>query len=216
MNLQSTMTLLLIAAIIASSTGCASIAVKQAWSSNFALADGTTANDPAIIDGNVATLGQSQYVEATGDAIMGMGAQSEAVILLPEPKSIHRVVIRSPNLRAFDIWINDAQGRWEKIKEVESNKKPVIDLRLNRTVYTSGIKVRVRRTSDDAQQRRKNVRNVRGWMVYSGNTNAPAKIAEIELYGFVSEPDGTSSTVTQSSDSSKAEEEIDEIDLFLK
>ena len=215
MNLQSTMTLLLIAVVMASSGGCASIAVKQAWSSNFALADGTTANDPAIIDGNVATLGQSQYVEATGDAIMGMGAQSEAVILLPEPKSIHRVVIRSPNLLAFDIWITDAQGRWEKIKEVESNKKPVIDLRLNRTVYTSGIKVRVRRTSDDAQQRRKNVRNVRGWMVYSGNTNAPAKIAEIELYGFVSESDGAS-TVTQTSTSSTTEEELDEIDLFLK
>ena len=127
MNLQPTMTLLLIVAIIASSTGCASITVKQAWSSNFALADGATANDPAIIDGNVATLGQSQYVEATGDAIMGMGAQSEAVILLPEPKAIHRVVIRSPNLLAFDIWISDAQGRWEKIKEVQSNKKKIID-----------------------------------------------------------------------------------------
>ena len=215
MNLQSTMTLFLIAVVIASSGGCASISVKQAWSSNFALADGTTANDPAIIDGNVATLGQSQYVEATGDAIMGMEAQSEAVILLPEPKSIHRVVIRSPNLLAFDIWITDAQGRWEKIKEVQSNKKKIIDLRLNRTVYTSGVKVRVRRTSDDAALRRKNVRNVRGWITYSGNTNAPAKISEIELYGFVSKPDGTS-TVTESSASSKAEEEIDEIDLFLK
>ena len=63
--------------------------------------------------------------------------------------------------------------------------------------------------------RRKNVRNVRGWMVYSGNTNAPAKIAEIELYGFVSEPDGTS-TVTESSNSSKTEEEIGEIELYLK
>ena len=215
MNLQSTMTLFLIAVVMASSGGCASISVKQAWSSNFALADGTTANDPAIIDGNVATLGQSQYVEATGDAIMGMEAQSEAVILLPEPKSIHRVVIRSPNLLAFDIWITDAQGRWEKIKEVQSNKKKIIDLRLNRTVYTSGVKVRVRRTSGDATLRRKNVRNVRGWITYSGNTNAPAKIAEIELYGFVSEPDGTS-TVIQSSDNSNAEEEIDEIDLFLK
>lgn len=215
MNLQSTMTLFLIAVVMASSGGCASISVKQAWSSNFALADGTTANDPAIIDGNVATLGQSQYVEATGDAIMGMEAQSEAVILLPEPKSIHRVVIRSPNLLAFDIWITDAQGRWEKIKEVQSNKKKIIDLRLNRTMYTSGVKVRVRRTSDDAALRRKNVRNVRGWITYSGNTNAPAKIAEIELYGFVSEPDGTS-TVIQSSDNSNAEEEIDEIDLFLK
>ena len=38
---------------------------------------------------------------------------------------------------------------------------------------------------------------------------------EIELYGFVSEPDGTS-TITESSASSKAEEELDEIDLFLK
>ena len=215
MNIQSTMTVVLIAAIIASSTGCASISVKQAWSSNFALTDGTTANDPAIIDGNVGTLGQSQYVEATGDAIMGMEAQSEAIILLPEPKSIHRVVIHSPNLRAFDIWITDAQGRWEKIKEVQSNKKKIIDLRFSRTVYTAGVKVRVRRTSDDATLRRKNVRNVRGWITYSGNTNAPAKIAEIELYGFVSESDGAS-TVTQTSTSSTTEEEVDEIDLFLK
>lgn len=215
MNIQSTMTVVLIAAIIASSTGCASISVKQAWSSNFALTDGTTANDPAIIDGNVGTLGQSQYVEATGDAIMGMEAQSEAIILLPEPKSIHRVVIHSPNLRAFDIWITDAQGRWEKIKEVQSNKKKIIDLRFGRTVYTAGVKVRVRRTSDDATLRRKNVRNVRGWITYSGNTNAPAKIAEIELYGFVSESDGAS-TVTQTSTSSTTEEELDEIDLFLK
>ena len=38
---------------------------------------------------------------------------------------------------------------------------------------------------------------------------------EIELYGFVSEPDGTS-TITESAANSKAEEEIDEIDLFLK
>ena len=95
MTLQSTMTLLLIAAINASLTVCASISVKQAWGSNFARADGTTANDPTIIDGNIGTLGQSQYVEATGDAIMGMEAQSEAVIPLPEPKSNHRVVIHA-------------------------------------------------------------------------------------------------------------------------
>ena len=40
-------------------------------------------------------------------------------------------------------------------------------------------------------------------------------IAEIELYSFVTESD-TASTVTQSSTSSKTEEELDEIDLFLK
>ena len=192
MNLQFTTTVLTAMSIIVSSCGCAGlqgISAKQAWSSNFAIGDGVTSNDPAMIDGNVRTMGQSQYVESTGDAILGFGAQSEAIIMLPEPKSIHRVVIHSPNLLAFDIWTTDAQGRWEKIKEVESNKKKIIDLRLNRTVYTSGVKVRVRRTSDDAGQRRKNVQNVRGWRVYSGKVKAPAKIAEIELYGFVSKPD---------------------------
>lgn len=218
MNCELTTTILLVAFIIASLCGCAGfqgISAGQAWSNNFALTDGVTSNDPAIIDGNVRTMGQSQYVESTGDVILGLGAQSESIIILPEPKSIHRVVIHSPNLRAFDIWASDAQGRWEKIKEVESNKKKIIDLRLNRTVYTSGVKIRVRRTSDDAGQRRKNVQNVRGWRIFSGKIKAPAKIAEIELYGFVSKSDAANA-VSQSSASSKGEKELDEIDEFLK
>lgn len=104
---------------------------------------------------------------------------------------------------------------------MESNKKKVIDIRLNRTVYTSGVKVRVRRTSDDAGQRRKNVRNVRGWRVYSGNVKAAAKIAEIELYGFVSESDETDAASQPSIPvleplSASEDEELDEIDLYLK
>ena len=192
MNLQSTTIVFLVMLSIASSYGCAGLqgfSAEQQWSSNFVLADGVRANDPAIIDGNVRTVGQSQYVESTGDMVMSFGSQSESIVTLPEPKSLHRVVIHSPNLQAFDIWTTDSQGRWEKIKEVESNKKKIIDIRLNRTVYTSGIKIRVRRTSDDAGQRRKNVQNMRGWRVYSGKVNAPAKIAEVELYGFVSKID---------------------------
>lgn len=212
MNLQFTAIVLVAMLLIVSSSGC--VTAKQAWSSNFVLADGVSSNDPAIIDGNVNTIGQSQYVETTGDAIMNMESQSESIILLPEPKSIHRVVIHSPNLRAFDIWITDSQGRWEKIKEVESNKQKIVDLRLNRTVHTSGVKVRVRRTSDDAGQRRKNVRNVRGMYVYSGKVNAPAKIAEIELYGFVSQPDEPHDVPEESTGSK--DEEFDEIDELLK
>lgn len=224
MNLHFTAALFFVMSIIVSSSGCAGfqgMSAKQNWSTNYSLVEGAESNDPAIIDGHVGTLGQSQYVESTGDAIMGMAAQSESIIMLPEPKSIHRVVIHSPNLRAFDIWTTDTQGRWEKIKEVESNKKKVIDIRLNRTVYTSGVKVRVRRTSDDAGQRRKNVRNVRGWRVYSGNVKAPAKIAEIELYGFVSESDETDAASQPSIPvleplSASDDEELDEIDLYLK
>ena len=212
MNLQFTVAVFAAMLIIVSISGC--IAAKQTWSSNFSLADGVSSNDPAIIDGNVKTIGQSQYVEATGDAIKNMEAQSESIVLLPEPKSIHRVVIHSSNLQAFDIWITDSQGRWEKVKEVQSNKKKIIDLRLNRTVYTSGVKVRVRRTSDDATMRRKNVRNVRGWVMYSGNTNAPAKIAEIELYGFVSESDQASGVSETSAGGDN--EDVDEIYDLLK
>lgn len=217
MNLQFTAALFLVMSIIVSSSGCTGlqgISAKQTWSANYALVDGAESNDPAMIDGNVRTLGQSQYVESTGDTILGFQAQSEAIVMLPEPKSIHRVVIHSPNLLAFDIWTTDTQGRWEKIKEVESNKKKIVDIRLNRTMYTSGVKVRVRRTSDDAGQRRKNVRRVGNVQLWSGNVKAPAKIAEIELYGFVSEPDAAGA-VTQPSAGNEVEE-LDEIDEFLK
>ena len=203
MNLQFTAALFLVMSIIVSSSGCTGLqglSAKQTWSTNYALVDGAESNDPAMIDGNVRTLGQSQYVESTGDTILGFQAQSEAIVMLPKPKSIHRVVIHSPNLLAFDIWTTDTQGRWEKIKEVESNKKKIVDIRLNRTMYTSGVKVRVRR-----------VGNMQLW---SGNVKAPAKIAEIELYGFVSEPDAAAA-VTQPSAGNEVEE-LDEIDEFLK
>jgi hypothetical protein len=217
MNLKTTITIFVVVLIIASSYGCSNLqgfSAEQQWSSNFVLADGVRSNDPAIIDGNVRTVGQSQYVESTGDMIMSFGSQSESIITLPEPKSIHRVVIHSPNLQAFDIWTTDSQGRWEKIKEVESNKNKIIDIRLNRTVYTSGVKIRVRRTSDDAGQRRKNVQNIRGWRTYSGKVNAPAKISEVELYGFVSKS-GAENTSSQASASSEGEE-LDEFDEFMK
>lgn len=217
MNFQSAMAILTLVIVIISSYGCLGLqgfSAEQQWSNNFVLADGVRANDPAIIDGNVRTVGQSQYVESTGDMIMSYGSQSESIITLPEPKSIHRVIIHSSNLQAFDVWTTDSQGRWEKIKEVESNKNKVIDIRLNRTVYTSGIKIRVRRTSDDAGQRRKNVQNVRGWRTYSGKINAPAKIAEVELYGFVSKSDAAN-IASQASASSEGEG-LDEFDEFMK
>ena len=217
MKFQLVMGVLTVVSVIFSSHGCLGlqgISAEQQWSSNFVLADGVRANDPAIIDGNVRTVGQSQYVESTGDMIMSYGSQSESIITLPDPKSIHRVIIHSPNLQAFDIWTTDSQGRWEKIKEVESNKKKIIDIRLNRTVYTSGIKIRVRRTSDDAGQRRKNVQNIRGWRTYSGKINAPAKISEVELYGFVSKSDAANAAAQLSTSSEN--EHLDEFDEFMK
>ena len=216
MNVQLAISGFCVFLSVSSSVGCSAflrLSAEQNWSKNFVLAEGVRANDPAIIDGNLRTLGQSQYVESAGDVVLSAGSQSESVITLPEPKSIHRIVIHSSNLQAFDVWVTDSQGRWEKIKEIQSTKKKkVIDLRLNRTVYTSGIKIRVRRTSDDAAQRRKNVQNVRGWRVFSGKTNAPAKIGEIELYGFVSAAEAE--IVVQEQDD-KGRKGLDEFDRLM-
>ena len=192
MKLQSTLAYLFLAFSIISSYGCATVPNfigEQTWSENYALLEGVQANDPAIVDGDVKTIGQSQYAEASSDAVQSSHASSESVILLPAPQSIHRIVMHSSNVEAFDIWVADNQGRWGRIKEIKSVEEAVTDVRLNRAVHTAGVKIRIRRTSDDAELRQKNTQRVRGWRVYTGHVKAPAKISEIELYGFVSKQD---------------------------
>ena len=67
MNLQFTTTVLAAMLIIVSSSGC--VTAKQTWSSNYLLVEGVSPKDPAIIDGNVLTVGQFQYRETTGDTV---------------------------------------------------------------------------------------------------------------------------------------------------
>lgn len=163
--------------------GCKTLTMlttPQEWSENYALADGVEANDPAFIDGDVKTMGKSRFPEEGVESLQF--PLSEAVITLPERKSIHRIVIHSPNLQVFDVMARDDSGGWEKIKEVKSNKKDVIDLRVS--TITDGIRIRVRRTSDDAAERRKNVMRGGGMLWIRGNIRANADISEIELYGY--------------------------------
>jgi hypothetical protein len=202
---------LFLGAVVISASGCAGLSAGQAWSENYALAPGVRANDPAIIDGNPQTIGQSQYVESSSETIRGLTAGSESVVLLPEPKPLHRITIHSDNLDAFDLWVADAQGRWKKIKEVKSNKEPIIDLKLRQAVHASGVKIRVRRTADDAELRRKNVRRQEGFVFYSGNTRALARIGEIELYGFALEGDKENPP----SEEGKKETADDELDRLM-
>ncbi len=200
---------------VISSYGCTvapAFIADQTWSENFALIEGVQANDPAIVDGDLKTIGQSQYAEASSDLVQSHHASSESVIFLPAPQSIHRIVMHSSNVEAFDIWVADNQGRWGRIKEIKSVEQEVIDVRLNRAVRTSGVKIRIRRTSDDAELRQKNIQRVRGWRVYTGHVKAPAKISEIELYGFTSKQD------TEDVQNAISEEEADakELDELLE
>lgn len=208
MKLQSAFAYFFLAFSLVSSYGCVTgLITEQTWSENYALIEGVQANDPAIVDGDLKTIGQSQYVEPSSDVVQSHHASSESVILLPDPKSIHRVVVHSSNMEAFDIWVADNQGRWGRIKEIKSIKQKIIDVRLNRAVRTTGIKIRVRRTSDDAELRQKNIQRVRGWRIYSGHVRAPAKISEIELYGFASKQD------VEDAQNALSQEEADEKEL---
>ena len=176
---------------------CSGCVLGQQWSENYALQTGVTASDPTFIDGKPETIGQSQRKKSSGSALTDINIPSEAIIHLPEKRSIYRIVIHSTNLEEFEVQAFDSLGEWQKIYDRRTNKDRVIDIRLNKVVTTTGIKLLVRRTTDDAARRRENLKlkreNVetsegqrrRGRYLYhlTGPTTALAKISEIELYG---------------------------------
>ena len=172
--------------------------LAQKWSENYALLPGVTASDPAIIDGKSETVGQSQRKKGSGSVVTDLDIPSEAIVYLPEKKSVYRIVIHSTNLEDFELMAYNTRGEWDKIYDQRSNKDTIIDIRLNKVVTTTGIKLIVHRTTEDAARRRENVqirrenveikegqvrRGVRRYYI-TGPTTALAKIAEIELYGY--------------------------------
>jgi len=185
MKYQSNVTnVILILILTLSFVGCkvfSMLAAEQQWSHNYALEDGVRASDPAFIDGDLNTMGKSQFPQESPNSLQFLG--SEAIVDLPERKSIHKIVIHSPNLQTFDVMTRDEAGNWQKIKDIKGNKKDVINLRMS--TITDGIKLRIKRTTDDATERRKHMRRTGGWIIIDGNIRASAEIKEIELYGFV-------------------------------
>lgn len=177
---------------------CWNCTLKQEWSENYTLLPGVTASDPAFIDNDLQTIGQSQRKKGSGSAGIDLDIPSEAVVHLPEKKSIYRIIIHSSNLEEFELHAFNSRGEWEKIYDRRSNKDRIIDIRFNRVVMTTGMKIVVRQTSEDAARKRENVqirrenaqtpdgsiRRGRYRIFITGPTTAPAQIAEIELYGY--------------------------------
>ena len=177
---------------------CYGCVLGQEWSENYALQPGVAASDPSFIDGNMETVGQSQRKKSHAIQAATLDVPSEALIHLPEKRSIYRIVIHSSNLQEFEVQALNSLGEWEEIYDQRTNKDRVIDIRLKKVATTASIKILVRQTTDDAAARRENLQldrenvetpdgNVRrGRYVYKlkGPTTALAKIAEIELYGY--------------------------------
>lgn len=172
--------------------------VGQQWSENYALLDGVNANDPVIVDGDLNTVGQSQLKKGSGSFDLDRWQNSESIIILPEKKKIYRVTIHSSNLQDFQLLALNTIGEWDVVHDQQHNKEKVIDIRLKRFVATDGIKLLVRKTTDDKVRRRQNSKIERenemtsdgkvrkGSYVYkiTGPQTAPAKIAEIRLFGY--------------------------------
>lgn len=185
--------LCLAAMLVVVLSGCkavSSLFAQQQWSHNYVQDAGVTANDPAIIDGDLNTSGQSVFPQEVDTSLRF--PVSEARIELPETKMLRKIVIHSPNLIAFEIHSRDNLGHWKKIHEVKGNKQAEIAVKV--ATRTDSIRIRVERTSDDAAQRRKNTSRLPGgWTVIQGQIRAPALIQEIELYGFVEAEEDTPS-----------------------
>ena len=190
--------------------GCAALFSKQEWSENYTQLEGVRATNPAMIDGNVRTSGETVFPESV---YVAASPPSEAIITLPEKRLIRRVVVYSDNLKTFDIFADKGgiglqQTDWQLVKEVKSVSKSPISLLLPLNFKTDQIRIRVLNTTDDASVRRQQRARSGGRFFSTGNRRAVGKIYEIELYGYKSTEEAEAQAET--------EEHEDELDQLLK
>ncbi len=183
--------------------GCAIVA-RQEWSENYASIEGVRATNTRMIDGNIRTFGETAFREGVQDTF-GPAPTSQAIVMLPKKKTIRRVVIHSDNLKKFNVYADKGSEDWQIIKEVNNVASNPIDLSVKAPFPTDKIRIRVLGTTDDAALRR-GQRRRNFWA--SGNRRAPAKIYEIELYGYQS---ATAARPKESEDQREAE-----LDQLLK
>lgn len=184
--------------------GCGIVA-KQEWSENYASIEGVRATNARMIDGNIRTFGETASREGSRDTF-GPAPTSQAIVMLPERRVIRRVVIHSDNLKKFTIYADKGSEDWEIIKEVNNVTSNPIDLSVNAPFPTDKIRLRVLGTTDDAALRR-GQRRRNFWA--SGNRRAPAKIYEIELYGYQSAT--AARTVEAEASENQREKELDQL-----
>lgn len=169
-------------------TGCAQVFAPQSLGENFALMEGTTANHPALIDGDMRTFGESEFPasEAANSGVTGT-PPSEAVVLLPEQRSITKIVVYSDDIVGLDLLFESSSTGWQLHDKYDGLKGPSFTIKPNGIVSASGVKLRIRYAAGDKAMRKKNTqRRAGGYTIILGPTRDKANIREIELYGPVS------------------------------
>lgn len=173
------MLLLLIIAI----SSCGNLITEQRWSENYAKSDGVQSTSPEMIDGDMNTVGKISFPEGVyGKPVSGAFPNAEAIITLPEKKTINRIVIYSDNLPDFKVMASTGtvggKDDWKLIKEFTNNKLKEIVIRTS--VQTDKILIRARGIAPLASTEST---RVMGGVVTSRKVMEP-EIREIELYGL--------------------------------
>ncbi len=202
------------------SIGCQAILTEQVWSENYALLNGVTSSSPQMIDGDIATIGETQHLSNQRFAGWGTGVS----IKLPEKKNIRKIVIHSDNIKKLIVYADKggtalSQTDWHIIKEVRGIKKYPIVIPILHSFPVDHIRIVVSDTSDDGIQRRQEKAEFysqtstrdRQFMGNNfsnrmrGRRSFSARIGEIELYGYKAKTDEPINT------ENKREEELDAI-----
>lgn len=188
--------------------GCNALFSAQEWSPNYALMDGARATSPQMIDGKLETVGETIFSSEDTRRLVRGG--SEVVVTLPEKKKVHRIVLHADNLKHIIIYADRGGGiidgsDWQFVKEMQSVKTKTVDLKVLIPYATDRIRVRVLKTTEDAQLARERNRRL-GGITFVGTTGAPGKIREIEIYGFKTDDQAKSDEVVET-----REKELDEL-----
>lgn len=172
--LVSILSVILVFAFVGCSSMGKSIVGKQQWSENYARMKGVEATAPEMIDGSLSSIGETQTPMGAGSR--GATEFTEAVVKLPEKKTIRRIVVHTPNMQNFSVYATgDTEDSWKPLGEVKNNREKAVEF--NVSAATNQILLRVRKTSDDevvpgGRGSRKQLRRGKG------------KIQEIEIYGM--------------------------------
>lgn len=153
---------------------------EQDWSENYALAEGTTCTAIEMIDGDMNTEGMTVFPERIqGRTIYGAFPSAEAEVVLPEKKSIYKIVIHSEELSSFKVLASIGEkDEWKLLKEFEKNMEKEIVIRTS--VVTDKIKIRARGKSTHGGTQRA---LAHGGVTTVRSISEPA-IQEVELYGY--------------------------------
>jgi hypothetical protein len=159
-----------------------SLVQEQEWSDNYSLMDGVRCTAPEMIDGDLNTSGKTLFPEKVyGKTVFGGFPSAEVDIILPERKSIRKIVIHSEELPSFKVLASTGEkDNWKLIKEFDNNTQKEIIIRTS--IVTDTIKIRAKAISTfeglDQGVGRGGLTTVR-----SSKVTEP-EIQEIELYGF--------------------------------